>query len=458
MPDGVVQWFDATAGEAAVVRGGRVFRAASKEVDEAARVPGARVHFDIERTGGVDRAVRVELRPALRSTTARHRRVGDLVGARRPDTKGSAPFARPHPERRAVTAVRPVQVARAWASAIGDGDLDEALALYAPDASVDLDGRVVAGRSAIHGALESTGLLGAAPCDLTVGDDDVVTIRFRRGGAPDREVRIGLAHGLIAAQSIGIPTAVPDVPVGATPVELVVRGNVTAEDAAAAVAGLRSVLDRVAEPVHFARLKLTHAADPARDRPELLQATVDVAGDLVRAQVAAASTTEATTLLADRLRAQLRHRAERAAAVRRPPRTVRPERARRPADEREVVARKAYEVAELTPDEAIFDMEQLDHDFYVFHDLASGRDACVSRHDDGAYLIARVGGLGSDHGQTAVDLVESPTAAPELTLAEAVERLEAGAEPFVFFADASSGRGSVVYERYDGHYGVVTTG
>jgi hypothetical protein len=43
-----------------------------------------------------------------------------------------------------------------------------------------------------------------------------------------------------------------------------------------------------------------------------------------------------------------------------------------------------------------------------------------------------------------------------LTVQEATERLDAGGEPFVFFANAVSGRGNVVYRRYDGHDGLIT--
>lgn len=39
---------------------------------------------------------------------------------------------------------------------------------------------------------------------------------------------------------------------------------------------------------------------------------------------------------------------------------------------------------------------------------------------------------------------------------EAIERLDAGADPFVFFADPVTGRGNVVYRRYDGHCGLIT--
>ena len=48
------------------------------------------------------------------------------------------------------------------------------------------------------------------------------------------------------------------------------------------------------------------------------------------------------------------------------------------------------------------------------------------------------------------------TPAAELTVDEAIERLNAGGEPFVFFASPLTGRGNVAYRRYDGHYGLIT--
>lgn len=38
-------------------------------------------------------------------------------------------------------------------------------------------------------------------------------------------------------------------------------------------------------------------------------------------------------------------------------------------------------------------------------------------------------------------------------MAEAQQRLDITGFPFVFFADDSTGRGNVLYHRYDGHYG-----
>jgi Sigma 54 modulation/S30EA ribosomal protein C terminus len=45
--------------------------------------------------------------------------------------------------------------------------------------------------------------------------------------------------------------------------------------------------------------------------------------------------------------------------------------------------------------------------------------------------------------------------APRLAVQEAIERLEATGQPFTFFADTRSGRGSLICHRNDGHCGLV---
>jgi hypothetical protein len=50
----------------------------------------------------------------------------------------------------------------------------------------------------------------------------------------------------------------------------------------------------------------------------------------------------------------------------------------------------------------------------------------------------------------------SPVPAPCLAVSEAIERLELAGQPFVFFIDPDTERGTVLYHRYDGHYGLIT--
>ena len=184
---------------------------------------------------------------------------------------------------------------------------------------------------------------------------------------------------------------------------MMTRGEVSDESRDYADKRLSTLIEHIAEPVLFARVKLTQAPDPALERPAIAEATIDINGEIVRAQIGAHSMGEAIDMLRARLRGKLEHRAQHRQALRRraassppgewrhgDPPTERPGYFERPAEEREVVRHKSYVIDELTPDEAAFDMEQLDFDFYLFRDRVSGEDALLERVSDGPYRLTRV--------------------------------------------------------------------
>jgi hypothetical protein len=168
------------------------------------------------------------------------------------------------------------------------------------------------------------------------------------------------------------------------------------------------------------------------------------------------------------LRDKLEHRAQHRQALRkRPgtsppgewrhddPRTQRPDYFDRPADERELLRHKTYAADELTPDAAAFDMDQLDFDFYLFRDLASGEDVLLEHTTADSYRLTRLHPAPVDTGPTAVVLEVAEHPAPTLSLDEAIERIAVDGEPYLFFANAATGQGNVIYHRYDGHYGLI---
>ncbi|MGH8866600.1 MAG: sigma 54 modulation/S30EA ribosomal C-terminal domain-containing protein [Actinomycetes bacterium] len=250
-------------------------------------------------------------------------------------------------------------------------------------------------------------------------------------------------------------------------VEVTVRGSVPASARAYAAQKVAQVAHYSHEPVLGAHAVLEQAADPARARPALAEATLDVNGTPVRAHVAAAHMDEAVDRLQDRLRRRLvqhedrirtRHRWTGEATAHEwrhgdlP--TERPEYFPRPAAERQVIRRKTFALEPQTPDEAAFDMELVGHDFYLFTDLATGEDALISQLPDRRYLVSgRVGALESS---AAAPRVVVGGAAPLMSEQRAREHLDLAGEPFVFFVDPGTGRGRVLYRRYDGHYGLIT--
>jgi hypothetical protein len=214
-------------------------------------------------------------------------------------------------------------------------------------------------------------------------------------------------------------------------------------------------------PLLFARVDLRRATDPARERPVDAKASFDVNGRLVRSHVAADEVTEAVDLLEARLRERLARLTGRVetrhhSGPRRAVHELRPAFAPVPADEREVVAHKTFAVGEQTVDEAIGDLELLDHDFFLFRNAATGEDNVVARSDDGYELFEP-----SFHcplGDAVEPVHRSPVSPPVVPVDEAMEILDLGDLPFVFFVDPDDGRGRVCYRRYDGHYGMIVPG
>jgi RNA polymerase-binding transcription factor DksA/ribosome-associated translation inhibitor RaiA len=452
-----------------VVRGGRQYPVRAADVEPDARVPGARVHFDVKRHEGVNVAANVRLRPGTRVSPPQ-RRFGDMSGARRPDTRGTAPFARPHPEMGHRLASRPRTVAERWAALIAASDIEGAMLLYAPDAVVHTGDGDVRGRR-LHGWLSTSGLLGHIRAVETAGADDQVIVRWR--GPDDRVASswLRVEHGKIAEQWMAgrRPRGRRGPPPAVEPSVEVVARDVRAETARDyAERKVRRVIEAIGAPILHARVKLTMAPDPAVERPARAEAALDVNGQLVRARVAAHTLHEAVDLLEPRLRGRALHAAERVRTLHlRPPETEpgewrhgeapsdRPGWYDRPREQREVVRRKTFALDELTVDEAAFDMGMLDVDFYLFYELATGVDAVLHRREDGRLALRRLHPVDLAPAAEAADVVLEPDPAPPLTLRDAIEWLDVAGEPFVFFRNHDSGRANVVNRRYDGHYGLI---
>jgi hypothetical protein len=478
MPDGVVMWFDVSAGEAGIRRLRRGYVARAADVEPEARYVGARVHFDILRLEGVETAVDVRLRGGMR-TARRHRRFGTLVGARRADTKGSSPFAQPHVEYGLALAGHPLQVGGGWARFVAAGDIDQALALYLPDALLYIDGDALKGHRHLRARLEALPVFASGRLARVRGEDGLVLVSWDATlrGQPAVDARCRVEHGLIADQWIGAPgpqvtASVLEAGAGPVPLNVVTRGEVSAEAVDYARQRVGHLAKVVEEPILFARVKLDMAADPARTRPAIARALLDVNGRMVRAHVAAHDLHEAVDLLQGRLQDKLEHKAGHLEALRRhtPGRagedqwrhgdvpTLRPEYFDRPAEERQLVRHKPFVATEQSLDEAAFDMDQLDYDFYLFRDLASGQDSALQRLPSGGYRVQHLRPVPVTRrpSPNGYEFTDDATPAAELTIDQAIERLNAGGEPFVFFASPLTGRGNIAYRRYDGHYGLIT--
>ncbi len=246
------------------------------------------------------------------------------------------------------------------------------------------------------------------------------------------------------------------------PIEVTLRGNVGEFAGGYARDKVATALEVAHRPVLHAHVVLDFRHDPGLERRAVAEATVDANGTTVRAKTAAPTMNEAVDDLEYRLRRQLvqlkernqtRHRwtgiAEegewRHGDVLRRPLPYFP----RAEESRDVVRRKSFASMPMTVEEAAYEMDLLDHDFFLYRDADSGKPALVHR---------RSGGYGVQ-GATPTTVVATVTyeAPPSvMTDDEARTRLEADGEPFVFYLDSRTGGGRVLYHRYDGHYGLIT--
>jgi hypothetical protein len=188
--------------------------------------------------------------------------------------------------------------------------------------------------------------------------------------------------------------------------------------------------------------------DPAVERPALAEVGVDVDGRLLRAKAAAPTMPEAVDELDHRLRRQLRELRERARTRARRDGVATPgewrhgDLPRRPSpyfpratEERETVRHKSFASGPMTVDDAAYEMDLLDHDFFLYRDAATQHPMVMRRISGGGYVVD-----------------QHP---PTLTDVEARSRLEAADEPFVFYVAPDGGTPRVLYRRYDGNYGLI---
>ncbi|MEV7189524.1 sigma 54 modulation/S30EA ribosomal C-terminal domain-containing protein [Kitasatospora sp. NPDC093102] len=118
-----------------------------------------------------------------------------------------------------------------------------------------------------------------------------------------------------------------------------------------------------------------------------------------------------------------------------------------------MVRHKAYSLARQNVWSAVFELEAMDYGFHMFTDAVTGCDGVVYR--DGTTGGHRAAAAGPAP-EPLTGLSVSTCGVPELGVADAVSRLDLSGLPFVLFTDTATGRGNVLYHRFDGHYGLIT--
>lgn len=245
-------------------------------------------------------------------------------------------------------------------------------------------------------------------------------------------------------------------------------GSVPGSARAEAEEMMAKLSDFAPRPVLFTKVRVKNDEERDPDQLSVVQGTMDVSGAVVRAQAAGPTAIDALRMVGNKLERRLTRLAgKRQRATKRPPSTPsdewrsgdlpsdRPEFYDRPPEERMVVRRKTYSpVDQLSVSEALFDLDVLDHRFFLFTDEADGKASIVYEEDDGVAL-RKIDGSRPDETKLRPELSVNRTPAPTISVEDAVSRLNLSDVPFVFFQDAERRTATVLYRRYDGHYGLI---
>jgi ribosome-associated translation inhibitor RaiA len=248
-------------------------------------------------------------------------------------------------------------------------------------------------------------------------------------------------------------------------VEVTTRGSVAPEMAELARERVSELESAVQHPIIGARVVLQEEQNPRIPRSSRAEGELRLGGGRIRGRVESETMVQAVNDLVERLRAQLRRHVDRLTTLRRTPAGVeegewrraawtppRPPRSWRAPGEREVIRRKTFALEPTSAIEAAADLSALDHDFYLFHDADTGADSIIYRRDDGQLAVIAP----QEAAEAGGDIVrEASRYSGPLELADAVSKMDELNHRFLFFTDAATGRGAVLYLRYDGHYGLI---
>ena len=249
-------------------------------------------------------------------------------------------------------------------------------------------------------------------------------------------------------------------------IEVTTRGDVSDHAREQAREKLGDLDTLVKGPILGVRVVLIQEANPRISMPARAEAEVDLQGRFVRARTAARSMEAAVDDVAERLQRHVRRYVERLITREREPTQAlpgewshrswappRPSTFVRPAEEREIVRRKSFVFAAMSVEEAADALEDLDHDFLLFHDAGTDADAVVYWRDDG--LLAVIEPRSVQVADEMGPFVQQSRFSSPIELEAAVAEMNAVGHRFVFFENAATGRGNVVYRRCDGHYGLI---
>ncbi len=241
-----------------------------------------------------------------------------------------------------------------------------------------------------------------------------------------------------------------DSPTGLIDVELRGPAADPEPDRERAAAAIEAVLRRHRLEADGARVRMTVSA--CGHGPALVQVNLRVCGAQARVQIPGPSTAMAVASAAARLDRQIRRLTtawepwawpdplRRSLGVPLPGRIARV---------------KDFRLHAGVPCQATAAMNAMDYDVYLFTDSETGEDAIVYRAGPTGVRLARQHSMHPSAMHVTLPLTVNPRTTPTLTADYAAHRLAEAWLPFLFYTDLGTGRGHLLYRRYDGDLGLI---
>ncbi|MDQ7910421.1 sigma 54 modulation/S30EA ribosomal C-terminal domain-containing protein [Phytohabitans sp. ZYX-F-186] len=236
------------------------------------------------------------------------------------------------------------------------------------------------------------------------------------------------------------------VPGPAAGVDVRVRGRVAPGDLDRAAQAVGAVVSGYGLDLSAVRVRLSGA------EPALVQVNLRVAGAPARIQIPGHSVRSAIAAAATRLDRQI----GRLTTAWQPWPWPDPERRTLGFPGPGTVVRsKAYRLHVGMPCQAASFMNAMDYDVMMYTDAETGEDAIVYRAGPTGLCLCRQRSMHPPSLPVTLPLTVNPRKVPSLTVTRAAARLAEGWLPFVFFTDGATGRGNLLYRRYDGDLGLI---
>lgn len=150
-----------------------------------------------------------------------------------------------------------------------------------------------------------------------------------------------------------------------------------------------SKLERFSDHIVDAKVVMSYDANSGAGNPARVEVQLNVPNGIVRAEESGQDTYAATDKVIDKLERQLKRHKERLISRRTevpPPPQPEPE-----PFEPSIVRTKRHVLRPMTPEDAAMQMEDLGHDFFMFHNSETNLISVIYIRDDGDYGLIEPG-------------------------------------------------------------------